>query len=433
MVWIVPILTARILSFYILKVKTRAWVEKESCKGSCERELDMKQSFLPIVAVILCGAILMASANAGDSGSLPASAGDYKILAPISHGDLTIFPVVSAKIHDTSDFITLDEGIRSGEVVVTEVGNIHSTMQRRGPYQVRPVTGAEVNRLVLVNNSKHPLILLAGEVVTGGKQDRVVGKDRIVPAESDPVDLSVFCVEHGRWVETSTKFDTHASVMLQPSVRMKAMADQDQQKVWDAVGSSRSQMATVVAAAPTISTAEPGQGTGGGVGEGHVAGGSGGTLYSLNQLNSTTSYAKARENKAVKQQVDAITEPMQKSYESVIKQLRNQNAIGVVVAVKGHIVWADMFASSALLGKYWPKLLDSYATEALTSPGTREETGIKEAQTFLENWQARHEVVDSEPGLYRQRELVGDKFRAFQLTSLLAKEAFDVHLSKMAD
>lgn len=374
----------------------------------------------------------MASASAGDSGSLPASAGDYKILAPISHGDLTIFPVVSAKVHDTSDFITLDEGIRSGEVVVTEVGNIHSTMQRRRPYvPVRPVSGAEVNRLVLVNNSKHPLILLAGEVVTGGKQDRVVGKDRIVPAESDPVDLSVFCVEHGRWVETSTKFDTHASVMLQPSVRMKAMADQDQQKVWDAVGSSRSQMATVVAAAPTISTAESGQGTGSG--DGHGAGMGGATYSSLNQLNSTTSYAKARENKAVKQQVNAITEPMQKSYESVIKQLRNQNAIGVVVAVKGHIVWADMFASSALLGKYWPKLLDSYATEALTSPGTREETGIKEAQTFLENWQARHEVVDSEPGLYRQRELVGDKFRAFQLTSLLAKEAFDVHLSKMAD
>ena len=88
-----------------------------------------------------------------------------------------------------------------------------------------------MNRLVLVNNSKHPLILLAGEVVTGGKQDRVVGKDRIVPAESDPVDLSVFCVEHGRWIESSTKFDTHASVMLQPSVRMKAMADQTAKSV----------------------------------------------------------------------------------------------------------------------------------------------------------------------------------------------------------
>src|SRR5207302_8862321 len=151
------------------------------------------------------------------------------------------------------------------------------------------------------------------------------------------------------------------------------------------------------------------------------------------QLDSTTSYAKARENAAVKQQVDSIVEPMQKSYESVIQQLRNQNAVGVVVAVKGHIVWADMFASSALLAKYWPKLLDSYATEALTTPGARGETSIKEAQGILENWQARHEVVDSEPGLYRQRELVGDKFKAFQLTSLLAKAPFDVHLSKMAD
>jgi ARG and Rhodanese-Phosphatase-superfamily-associated Protein domain len=375
----------------------------------------MKQSILAILMVLVCGLIVMAAGNGGGP-SLPATANDYKILAPITHGDLTIFPVVSDKIHDTSNFITLDEGIRSGEVVVTEVGNLHSTMRRRPPYQSRPSSGAEVNRLVLVNNSKHPLILLAGEVVTGGKQDRVVGKDRIVPAESDPVDLSVFCVEHGRWTETSAKFDTHAYVMLQPSIRMKAMADQDQQKVWDEVGKSRAQMsASVAAAAPA------------------AGGGSGGTAYAVRELDSTTSYAKARENKAVQAQVDSIVEPMQKAYESVIKQLRNQNAVGVVVAVKGHIVWADMFASSSLLAKYWPKLLDSYATEALTMPGARGETSIKEAQAFLENWQARHEVVDSEPGVYRQRELVGYKFRAFQLTSLLAKAPFDLHLSKMAD
>jgi hypothetical protein len=377
----------------------------------------MKQLFPAILMVLSCGLIAIAVAKPGDSGSMPATTYDYKILAPITHGDLTIFPVVSAKVHDTSDFITLDEGIRSGDVVVTEVGNLHSSMRRHPPYQPRPYNGAEVNRLVLVNNSKHPLILLAGEVVTGGKQDRVVGKDRIVPAESDPVDLSVFCVEHGRWTETSAKFDTHASVMLQPTIRMKAMADQDQQKVWDEVGKSRAQMSAKVAAARPA--------TGGG-------GGSGQALH-LRELEGTSSYAKARENKAVQEQVEAITEPMQKSYESVIKQLRNQNAIGVVVAVKGHIVWADMFASSALLWKYWPKLLDSYATEAITMPGARTEISIKEAQGFLENWQARHEVVDSEPGLYRQRELIGDKFKAFQLTSLLAKEPFDLHLSKMAD
>jgi len=381
----------------------------------------MKLSFLAILATLLSGLALMAMVNPGDSGGMPTVVNDYKILEPISHGDLTIFPVVSTKVHDTSQFITLDEGIRSGEVVVTEVGNLHSSMRRR-PAPVRPYVGAEVNRLVLVNNSKHPLILLAGEVVTGGKQDRVVGKDRIVPAESDPVDLSVFCVEHGRWTESSAKFDTHASVMLQPSVRMKAMADQDQQKVWNEVGKSKASMSARVMAGPP----PPPSGT-------PVDGNVETYANATRQLDSTTSYAKARENAAVKQQVDQIVEPMRKAYESVIKQLRNQNAVGVVVAVKGRIVWADMFASGALLDKYWPKLLDSYATEAMTASGSRAEVSVKDAQAFLDNWQARHEVVDSEPGLYRQRELIGDKFKAFQLTSLLAKAPFDVHLSKMAD
>jgi len=387
----------------------------------------MKISFLAVLTTVLCGLAIVTLAKPaepgsgwsgwppGDSGGIPAGANDYKVLAPISHGDLTIFPVVSAKIHDTSEFITLDEGIRSGEVVVTEVGNLHSTMRRRPPYVQQYTRGAEVNRLVLVNNSRHPLILLAGEVVTGGKQDRVVAKDRIVPSESDPVDLSVFCVEHGRWVESSVKFDTHASVMLQPSVRGKAMADKDQQKVWDEVANSNRNMAGAMARTPAP-----------GVSAGDVS-------RAQAEINSTSSYAKNRANDVVQKQVESITEPMQKSYESVIKQLRNQNAVGVVVAVKGRIVWADMFASSSLLGKYWPKLLESYATEAMTTTGARGEVSGKEAQAFLDNWQARHEVVDSEPGLYRQRELIGDRFKAFQLTSLLAKAPFDLHLSKMAD
>jgi ARG/rhodanese/phosphatase superfamily protein len=399
----------------------------------------MKLSLLAVVATLLSGLAVMAIGAPGDSGA-PAGLGDYKVLEPISHGDLTIFPVVSSKAHDTSQFITLDEGIRSGEVVVTEVGNLHSSMRRRPQHTQSPYASAEVNRLVLVNNSKHPLILLAGEVVTGGKQDRVVGKDRIVPAESDPVDLSVFCVEHGRWTESSANFGTKGSVMLQPSVRMKAMAEQDQQKVWDAVGESRSAMIAAVPAAPSAIHSGIGSGVGGSSGSGN-GGGTGANstaeiqayASSVRELNSTTSYAKARDSMAVKQQVESIVQPMQKSYESVIKQLRNQNAVGVVVAVKGRIVWADMFASGALLDKYWPKLLDSYATEAMTASGEKREIGIKDAQAFLDNWQARHEVVDSEPGLYRQRELIGDRFKAFELTSLLAKAAFDIHLSKMAE
>jgi hypothetical protein len=395
---------------------------------------------------LLLGGVLMAAlialwmpaAPAGATGEPAPIVSDYKLLDPITHGDLTIFPVVSAKTHDTNGFLTLDEGVRSGEVVVTEAGNLHSAMQRRpAPQNYRG--SAQVNSLVLVNNSQRPLILLAGEIVTGGKQDRVVAKDRIVPSESDPVDLGVFCVEPHRWVETSNKFDTHASVMAQPSVRKKAMAEKDQQQVWAEVNKAKTNMTAKVMAAAPAATASPGAGTGigGGVGSGSGGGGGagGGPQYALRirELDATSSYAKARENAAVQKQVEAITEPMQKSYESLIKQLRNQNAVGVVVAVRGRIVWADLFASTALLDKYWPKLLQSYAAEALTTTGDHREVSAKEAQQFLDDWRANHETVDSEPGLYRQRELVGDRFRAFELTSLLPKAAFDVHLSKMAD
>ena len=88
--------------------------------------------------------------------------------------------------------------------------------------------------MVLVNNSKRPLILLAGEIVTGGKQDRVIGKDRIIPAESDPIDLGVFCVEPGRWTGSSAKFDAKNGAMAQPAVRAKAMQKACEKIVCDA-------------------------------------------------------------------------------------------------------------------------------------------------------------------------------------------------------
>lgn len=363
----------------------------------------------------------------------------YKVLPPISHGNLTIYPIVANKSHDTSDFITLDEGIRTGDVVVTEVGNMHAMIRRPMP-NYRP--GPQVNTLVLVNNSKRPLILLAGEIVTGGKQDRIVGRDRIIAPESDPVDLNVFCVEHGRWTETNAKFDTHNNFMAQPSVRKQAMQEKDQQKVWAAVHDqnantaynlramaapkppqpsagiaaggpipSSSETVEVTAAPPTFETAEA----------------------AVTQMNSTTSLAKVQANTVVQAQIKSITDPVEKSFESVIKQLRDQNAVGVVVAVKGRIIWADIFASKDLLSKYWPKLLQSYAAEAFSATGGQSESDIKTAQEFVDNWKATHEVADTEPGLYRQTELTGDRFRAFELTSLLPRQLFDLHLSKMAE
>jgi hypothetical protein len=363
---------------------------------------------LLIVAMVVIPCLL----QAGEVTSQVTSTSGYSLLTPIRSGNLTVFPVVAGKSYDTAAFLTLDEGLRSGDVVVTEVGQTQGLIRRRpgGPSVIRPARGAEVNQLVLVNNSKRPLLLLAGEIVTGGKQDRVIGKDRIVPAESDPIDLSVFCVEPGRWVAANGKSDfgsaagSPPAVFASPVVRSKAMAAKNQQQVWDSVRSSQQAMALNVESAG----AAP-------------------------EVNSTTSYARVMDDKEVQKQVDAVAEPVQRNYESVIRQLRDKNAVGVVVAVNGEIVWADIFASTQLLQKYWPKLVRSYATEAVVTRAKAGQASMKDTQKFLDDLQGRHETAETDPGIYRQTEITGDGFKVFELRSLLPKTGFAVHVAKMAD
>jgi len=370
------------------------------------------------VLVIVAGmvAVDQRQALAGEIGG----ASGYKVLEPIRHGNLTVFPVVTGKSYSTGEFLTLDEGLRSGDVVVTEAGSVQGLV-RRHPMPAVRYDGAQVNRLVLVNNSKRPLLLLAGEIVTGGKQDRVIGKDRIIPAESDPVDLSVFCVEPGRWVATSEHFGvseamygsatggpTHApmAMMAQPSVRAKAMGDKDQGEVWAEV---RKQKNAVVSGAMAGVPAAPAE------------------------VERTDSYARLMENQEVKRQVDAVARPIEENYQSLIRQVRDRNAVGVVVAVNGRIIWADIFASTDLLQKYWPKLVRSYASEAVVTRAKDVDVSVNRAQAFLEDMEGRRETIESEPGVYRHTEVNGDGFKAFALTSLLPKTGFDVHVAKMAE
>jgi hypothetical protein len=382
--------------------------------------------FLALAGLVIVGGLVVAGQRQARAGEVTAASG-YKVLEPIRHGNLTVFPVVAAKSYPTGEFLTLDEGLRSGEVVVTEAGSVQGLI-RRGPAPAIRHDGAQVNRLMLVNNSKRPLLLLAGEVVSGGRQDRVIGKDRIVPAESDPVELSVFCVEPGRWVATSEHFGASESVyggafhgsaslpnaappmaiMAQPSVRAKAMGDKDQNEVWAEVRKQRaavSETVEVAGAAPVVA----------------------------DEISRTTSYAKVNENAEVRKQVDAVAKPIEANYQSLIHQLRDRNAVGVVVAVNGRIIWADVFASTDLLEKYWPKLVRSYASEAVVTRAKDAEVGVGSAQAFLENMEGRRETIESEPGVYRHTEVNGDGFKAFSITSLLPKTGFEVHVAKMAE
>jgi len=379
--------------------------------------------FVTLIAMLAVAATLCLNLQRVHAGQEPDASG-YQVLEPIRQGSLTVFPVVASKSYPTGEFLTLDEGLRSGEVVVTEFGNIRGLVRRHNTPSIQR-DSAQVNQLALVNNSKRPLLLLAGEIVAGGKQDRVIGMDRIVPPESDPIDLNVFCVEPGRWVATSTSFGTSgatygsagkgvaggtaaSTLMAQPSVRARAMGDKDQSQVWAEVKKQQQSVAIEVAGASPSPAA-------------------------ASQITSTSSYAVVMENKDVKQEVDKIAKPIEQNYQSLIKQLRDRKAVGVVVAVNGRVIWSDVFASTELLEKYWPKLVRSYASEAVVTHVKGARATMAQAESFLTDMDGRKETIESEPGVFRHTEVNGNGFKVFALTSLLPKTGFDVHVAKMAE
>lgn len=366
------------------------------------------------VLVALLGLHFLLPSSTSAYAGPQAATGEYRVLEPIQSGGLTLFPVVRNGNSDAGEkwnYLTLDEGLRSGEVVVTEYGKAAGMVRRRHG-GMRPTDDVfprdRVNTLVLINNSDRPLILLAGEIVTGGKQDRVIGKDRIVPAQSDPIDLSVFCIEHGRWVQSSETFGAagHTNAfMVQPSVRSKALVKQDQQQVWDSV--SRSVNGVAKAAAPTASPVPLSLGT--------------------------TSYAKALGDSRVEVQVDSVADPLTGSKREILQRLKEEHAIGVVAAVHGEIVWADLFATPDMLAAYWTKLVRSYAAESFDDMRRGHEVTVEEAQRFVDRPARGTETSEGLIGVYRFREIRGATQSTFVLQVLLDGADFNAHISRVAE
>ena len=343
-----------------------------------------------------CGLLLPLAALAAGPGESPA----FKALPPLVRGNLTIYPVIAAHTYDTSQLLTLDEGVRSGAVTVTEAGQERGLV-RPGQYIAPPSGGAEVNRLVLYNNSERPLLLLAGEIVTGGKQDRVIGSDRIVPPQSGPIDLGVFCVEPHRWVASSSKFGSMSAHMAQPAVRAPAMAEHNQNSVWENVRSAQTRVAANLAGADALA------------------------------VENTSSYAKVFASAPVANLVANYGGVDAES--AFLRELRDRNASGVVVAVNGRILWADLFASTDLLAKYWPKLMRSYVAEAITGGSSNDASSQARAQSFLDALSGGREIVETEAGVFRRTDITGEGYRVFELASLMPKSLFTVHITKLAD
>jgi hypothetical protein len=363
--------------------------------------------FSSVVGISVLGGLALMGASPNPA---PGMEGNWRLLDPVSYENITLFPVVSSSMQDTSSFLTLDEGLSSGEVMVSEQGAAGLARTRNGRPEALPQynSGASVSQLVLINRSKRPLLLLAGELVSGGKQDRIIGKDRIVPVGSEALPLDVFCVEHGRWTGASSQFLASKSI-VHPSVREQAAVAQDQNEVWDAVRSG-----TLAKAAP----AAPGGNAGTRAPEAHAPRITTETIQAtIDGAAPTQAYAKIYEGGRVGASVDGFVEELKRRFDRATLGLKGERVVGVVVAYGGDVAWSDIFASGELFEHYWSKLLRSYAVEGMARPSYRETAALTDAREFLRNLHGR-EVVESEPGVYRWRETTEGRLSLIELESI---------------
>jgi hypothetical protein len=328
--------------------------------------------------------------------------GGWRLLDPITYENISIFPVITSTQQDTSAFLTLDEGLSNGEVVVSEQGAAGLARTRDNRSNARPDyrTGPSVNQLVLVNRGKRPLLLLAGELVSGGKQDRIIAKDRIVAPGAEPLPLDVFCVEHGRW-SSGSQFAASRTI-VHPSVREQAALKQNQNDVWSAVRAGTT--ASLSGNPNRPATPNPR------VSSGVIA-------DTIASNAPTQSYAKIYESSRVGASVEEFVAQLQKRFDKSTSGPKSERVVGVVVAYGGEVAWSDIFASSDLFDHYWPKLLRSYAVEAVARPALRETASAEDARSFLRRLNGR-EVQETEAGIYRWREITEGRLALIELDAL---------------
>jgi len=309
---------------------------------------------------------------------------EWRLGSPYTHNSLTVFPVLADSSTPRADLITLDQGLRSGQITITELGAAGNS--RNAGRQA--AENAEVNRLALVNKSGKPLVLIAGEMIVGGRQDRIVGHDCIIESSNTPVPLDVFCVEHGRWSgsasfgETTmgtgagngpgaaTIVDTAKTAPLAlPNIREKAQAKKSQQEVWNAVSDS---------------------------------------LSANSARNSTGDLNGLYMDKSVNSKLE--------TYQDAFKdRLSGDNVIGVVAAIGNRIISADVFGNHFLFEAYWPKILKSYALEALSAKDKGSTKVSKDAvEEFLSRAQGEN-TTKTQSGVYRLAESQSGSHASFEL------------------
>ena len=287
-----------------------------------------------------------ALATVGASGGAAFADQGTRISGPHTHENLAVYFV-----HGTSAGgavpLTLQEALAKGQVQVVETGR--------------------VNELQIENTGAEQVFIQAGDIVKGGKQDRVLTVSFLLPAKSGSVPIASFCVEQGRWSargkEDHAKFSSAKEAMPsrsallamaapppEPKARPRrartprpqrgvcgAQPDEaadKQRKVWDSVATTQRKLSQGLGA--TVASPQ-----------------------------STSSLQLSLENEKLKEARTAYIKALQSGGE------KEADVVGYVVAINGRMSAANIYPSNALFRKMWEKQLAAVVTEAIgEKPGS---------------------------------------------------------------
>jgi hypothetical protein len=268
------------------------------------------------------------------------AASNYVVSGPYSHQNLTIFLVHGADQRQDKTPLTLQEAMERKMVVVHETG--------------------DVNNLAIENLSDEEVYVQSGDIVKGGQQDRVLALDLLVPPKSGKVPIASFCVEQGRWSgrgeETVAAFGSSEKSLSSKDLKIAAKYSASQREVWDKVAQSQAKLSAGVVAKDAAPAEAQAQAAGGGGGTASATPAPG---FSVASSLSSSSLQLSLENKNLKQAIDEYVKKLSPIIEG------KSDVIGYVFAINGQINSADVYSSSGLFKKLWPKLIESSATEAV--------------------------------------------------------------------
>ena len=267
-----------------------------------------------LVLMITMPLAMFAAGWGGAGGQKAQEKDNYRLEGPFTHGNLSVFLIHGKDKIKGATFITLQEALVQKKVIVRE-------RETRS-----------VNSLTIENVSADEVYVQSGDIVKGGAQDRMFATDLILPARSGKVPIAAFCVENGRWSqrgnESATVFNSSANTVASREVKLAAKMKESQGEVWKEVSVAQDKLSANVG-------------------------------KTVNGAASPTSFQLALENKDVQENAD--------NYVNTLDNLLNSrtDVIGYVFAINGKINSADVYASSSLFKKLWPKLLKASAIEAV--------------------------------------------------------------------